>query len=122
MSMDSFNPTKKYWFDPKARVRQSAEVKRALVLLEYLVEEDIKSGTPQRDLRDLLYEYISNANKFLKVMKELDTEGTHVNDETGEEQHILSNEQTKTIRTTARHLVANDWELLRNWGINLTIH
>jgi DNA replicative helicase MCM subunit Mcm2 (Cdc46/Mcm family) len=122
MSINSFNSNKKYWFDPKARVRQSAEVKRSLMLLEHLVEEDIKSGNSERDLRELLYEYISNANRFLKIMKELNTEGTRVNEETGEEQHLLNNEQTKTIRSTARHLVANDWELLRNWGINLTIH
>ena len=120
--MDSFKPKKKYWFDPKARVRQSAEVNRAIVLLEHLLEEDIKNNAPERELRDLLYEYISNANKFLKIMEELSCAGTHVNEETGEEQHLLDDDQTKTIRSTARLLVSNDWELLRNWGINLTIH
>ena len=113
---------RKYWFDPGVRKKQHEEILQCLSLLSHLLEVEVKSENSNQELTDLLCEYITNARLFRDIMEELEESKLEFNEEAQEEQHLLTKTQVETLKSYAKLVMFNDYDLITKWGINLTIH
>ena len=122
MTDDPYFKPKKYWFDRVVRQKQLTEIAKCLIILNHLLEEEIKSENKEQELTDLLCEYITNARNFKAIMEEMSDFKLEFNEETNEEQHLLNRNQVETLKSQANLIMFNDYDLFTKWGINLTIH
>tara|TARA_R110000824_G_scaffold185997_20_gene367216 strand:- start:2762 stop:3133 length:372 start_codon:yes stop_codon:yes gene_type:complete len=113
---------KKYWFDPDTRTVQMKQIGASLVCLHHLLEETIREQSPNKALTDLLCEYITNANNFKALMKELELYPKLVNMQIDKEQYMLDKTQVDLMKAQVQLIMFNDYDLYTKWGFNLTIH
>jgi len=113
---------KKYWFDPETRATQMKQIGASLVCLYHLLEETVSAPSPDKALVNLLCEYITNANNFKTLMKEVALYPKLVNMMADKEQYMLDKTQVEIMKAQVQLIMFNDYDLYTKWGFNLTIH